>query len=125
MGYKVIHAFTDSQDFRHIYSVGDVFPRSGIKVTEERIKELASAKNKQKKALIALVESDFSNKTNQTEKEELPFVTVPNKKNYTKTEINRMPTAELKQMALDNGVENADTMTGTELKKYFIELFEL
>lgn len=56
---------------------------------------------------------------------ELPFAEVPDKKKYTKTEINRMSTAELKQMALDKGIENADEMTGTELKKYFIDLYEL
>lgn len=47
------------------------------------------------------------------------------KKEYTKTEINRMSTAELKQMALNRGVENADSMTGVELKKYFFDVFEL
>lgn len=49
----------------------------------------------------------------------------PEKKEYTKTEINRMSTAELKQMALERGLENADSMTGVELKKYFFDVFEL
>ena len=38
--YKVIHYFTDLQDFNHPYDVGDTFPRQGVSVTEERLKEL-------------------------------------------------------------------------------------
>ena len=31
---------------------------------------------------------------------------------YTKTEINRMTTAELQELALENGVDGSDEMTG-------------
>ena len=44
---------------------------------------------------------------------------------FTKTEINRMSTAELKEVAKLNGVEDADDMTGGELKKVLIDKFEL
>ena len=44
---------------------------------------------------------------------------------YTKTEINRMSTAELKALALENGVDGSDEMTGAELKKVLIEKFGL
>jgi hypothetical protein len=44
---------------------------------------------------------------------------------YTKTEINRMSTAELKEVAKLNGVKDADDMTGGELKKVLIDKFEL
>ena len=44
---------------------------------------------------------------------------------FTKTEINRMSTAELKEVAKLNGVEDADDMTGGELKKVLIEKFGL
>jgi hypothetical protein len=40
---------------------------------------------------------------------------------YTKTEINRMPIAELKDVAGKIGVDNFDTMTGAELKKVLIK----
>ena len=43
----------------------------------------------------------------------------------TKTEINRMSTAELQELALENGIGGADEMTGAELKKVLIEKFEL
>ena len=45
--------------------------------------------------------------------------------NYTKTEINRMSTAELKEVAKANGIENAEDITGGELKKILIEKFGL
>ena len=45
--------------------------------------------------------------------------------NYTKTEINRMSTAELKEVAKANGIKNAEDITGGELKKILIEKFEL
>ena len=44
---------------------------------------------------------------------------------YTKTEINRMTTAELQELALENDIEGADEMTGAELKKVLIEKFGL
>ena len=44
---------------------------------------------------------------------------------YTKTEINRMNTAELQALALENGVDGSNEMTGAELKKVLIEKFGL
>ena len=44
---------------------------------------------------------------------------------HTKTEINRMSTAELQALATENSIDNADNMTGAELKKVLIEKFEL
>ena len=44
---------------------------------------------------------------------------------YTKTEINRMSTAELQELALENDIDGADEMTGAELKKVLIEKFGL
>ena len=44
---------------------------------------------------------------------------------YTKTEINRMSTAELQTLALENGIDGSNEMTGSELKKVLIEKFGL
>ena len=44
---------------------------------------------------------------------------------YTKTEINRMSTVELQTLALENGVDGSNEMTGAELKKVLIEKFGL
>lgn len=101
--YKVIRYFTDLQDNDYPYNEGDIFPRDGMTVTKERIDELSSANNKQLRPLI------------QKEKE--------NK--LTKTDINRMPVDELRKMAMNTGVEGAESMTGSELKKYLIDIFGL
>lgn len=50
--YKVIKAFTDLHDNDYPYSVGDVFPRLGVKVSKKRIEELAGSSNKQGTPLI-------------------------------------------------------------------------
>ena len=44
---------------------------------------------------------------------------------YTKTDINRMSTAELQALAADIGIENASGTNGGELKKLLIEHFGL
>jgi hypothetical protein len=54
--YITIKLFTDLQDDNWFYNVGDVYPRKGLNVTENRIKELSSANNRQGKPLIKLVE---------------------------------------------------------------------
>ena len=47
------------------------------------------------------------------------------KKEYTKTEINRMSTTDLQELAKNTGIENAIELTGAELKKLLIEKFGL
>lgn len=44
---------------------------------------------------------------------------------YTKTEINRMTTAELQDLAVKNGIDGAESITGAELKKILAEKFGL
>lgn len=53
--YKVIRFFTDLQDNRHPYNVGDVYPREGATVSQKRLDELSSNKNRQKTPLIKFV----------------------------------------------------------------------
>lgn len=54
--YKVVKYFTDLKDGNHPYQVGDVFPRPGLEVSEERIKQLSSANNLQGAPLIQKIE---------------------------------------------------------------------
>lgn len=54
--YKVLKYFTDLHDNNYPYKEGDVFPRKGIKVTEERLAELAGSDNKRGEPLIVKVE---------------------------------------------------------------------
>ena len=44
---------------------------------------------------------------------------------YTKTEINKMSIAELKNLAISVGIADADKKTGSELKKMLIEFYGL
>ena len=50
--YRVVVRFIDSQDSGHPYNVGDVFPRSGRKVSKERLEELSSSRNRRGIVLI-------------------------------------------------------------------------
>ena len=52
--YKVIKYFTDNQDKGYAYNVGDSFPRKGLTVSDKRLAELSSNKNKQGVPLIML-----------------------------------------------------------------------
>lgn len=116
MGYKVIHYFADLQDFNHVYNVGDLFPRIGMKVSEERLRELSGSNNKQNKPLIAW-ENNKSVEEVNTEETSTPI--------YTKTDINRMSTSELKDLANKNGISGSDEMTGAELKRILIDYYSL
>lgn len=66
--YKVIKKFHDLQDVTktksgniyHEYNVGDIFPRNGMKVSEDRLKELAGKDNQQGVPLIEYVEEKES-----------------------------------------------------------------
>lgn len=104
--YKVIHYFEDLQDFNYKYKVGDVFPRLGAKVSDARIRELSSNANRQGKALIEEVVEEVS---------------LGKKEDYTKTDIKRMSTSDLKELAISMEIENADDLSGSDLKKMLIE----
>lgn len=54
--YRVIEYFEDLQDNGQPYNVGDVFPKGDKKVTEQRLNELATDKNRRHIPLIEKVE---------------------------------------------------------------------
>lgn len=64
--YKVIEFFTDLHDENYPYKVGDTFPRAGIKVSKERLKELSGFENRQKKPLIEEVKDEVEKKTRKS-----------------------------------------------------------
>lgn len=93
-----------------------------VKVVKNGVKMAARDKNQ----LAAFLNNGWAvDKENQIE--ETP--TIPRqteeKKTYTKTEINRMSTAELQALALENDIDGANDMTGAELKKVLIDKFNL
>ena len=56
--YKVLVAFTDSQDDYYQYNENDDFPRTGKSVSKKRLEELSSSNNKRKKPLIEEVQGE-------------------------------------------------------------------
>lgn len=46
-------------------------------------------------------------------------------KQYTKTDISRMPVEDLKALATEQGIEGAEEMKGEDLKKALFEKFGL
>lgn len=54
--YKVTKLFVDLEDKNYVYYPGDVYPREGLNVTDERIKELSGSENKRGEPLIELIE---------------------------------------------------------------------
>ena len=49
----------------------------------------------------------------------------PPEKNFTKTEIKRMPVGNLRELASEYGIENAEEKTGEELKDCLISVLGL
>lgn len=60
--------FEDLQDNSHPYYPGDIFPREGLTVTPERIKELATTANRRKMPLIAQSDEGIGIYTPEEEK---------------------------------------------------------
>ena len=54
--YIVIKHFTDLHDNDHPYNVGDIFPREGVEVKQNRLDELAGSANKQGEPLIKKID---------------------------------------------------------------------
>lgn len=56
--YQVIRDFTDLHDNDYAYHAGDIFPREGIRVSKNRLRELAGSENRQGIPLIESVEEE-------------------------------------------------------------------
>ena len=54
--YRTIVRFIDLKDDKHVYEVGDEFPRKDLMVSKSRLEELSTDKNKRGIPLIELVE---------------------------------------------------------------------
>lgn len=56
--YKTKVLFTDLQDGSYKYLPGDIFPREGLEVSEDRLKELSTTANRRGIVLIEEVKED-------------------------------------------------------------------
>lgn len=89
----------------YVYRPGDVFPRPGISVSAERIKELSGKNNNRGKALIA----ELVEKSEEAEAK-------PDKDEPTKEEIEKMPYFGLKALCTKRGIDVKDKKTA-DLRK--------
>lgn len=60
--------------------------------------------------------ADFMNQTEIPEQEE---------KKFTKTEIYQMPVKELRELATEQGIDGAEYLNGSDIKKLLIEKMRL
>ena len=68
--FKVVKRFYDLKDNNHAYYEGDIFPHNKVKVSEKRIAELSSNKNKMGVPLIVEIPEKPSKKANKKTVEE-------------------------------------------------------
>ena len=66
--------FTDLQDNRYAYKAGDVFPRNGLEVSDDRLNELSSNHNRRGIPLISLVEEETTEPVEDEAEEETETV---------------------------------------------------
>lgn len=63
--YVVVYEiFKDLEDSDYIYKKGDIYPHEGLEVSQKRIKELTSNKNKIGKVLIKKMQVEKSPEEN-------------------------------------------------------------
>ena len=112
MEYVVIRSFTDKDSQEH-YAVGDRYPRRGF-AAKARVAELSTTNNKRGIALIA---------EKKSVKKENPVIEEKSEEaqELTKADITSMTVAEVRELAKENGIENADDLSGNKLKKLLIE----
>lgn len=91
------------------YAVGDKYPHRGF-ASKERVAQLSTTNNKRGIQLIKSVETA---KEKQNDVEE--------KKYYTKSDIMGMKVADLRKLATEQEIEDADNISGAELKNLLVE----
>lgn len=127
--YEVIKYFTDLQDNNYPYNVGDIFPRHGKEVTEERIAELSGSNNRQHTPLIKEVTESTSpekepQQTIQSEvisNPETPNQAEPEvKTKYTKADLDGMKVPQIRELAKSLGFK-ISSMSKEDIVAEFLE----
>lgn len=70
--FVVLEEFADLQDNGYKYHTGDLFPRDGLEVSEDRIKELSTDKNRRKTPLIEIPKKALSKPKEEPQESETP-----------------------------------------------------
>lgn len=85
--YRVVVSFKDLQDNGYRYQVGDIFPHEGLKVSDERIDELLTDKNRRHTPMI--VEETVTETEPETKPVDIPEVTEekPKRKGRKKADV--------------------------------------
>lgn len=142
--YEVIKFFTDLQDDSHPYNVGDIFPRQGKEVTEDRIAELSGSNNRQHTPLIKKVDEEKeSEQTEQTRQSEgdignteatepaVEYANTANPENtkqteqeaakkYTKADLEGMKVPQIRELAKELGFK-ISSMSKEDIIAEFLE----
>ncbi|HDC9085182.1 TPA: Rho termination factor N-terminal domain-containing protein [Staphylococcus aureus] len=101
--YKVVEYFEDAQDNRHPYHEGDIYPRDGLEVSEERFTELSTTNNRRNLIAIKLVEDKQLEQSEASADEQ--------------KSLSDMKVAELKELAKKREIKDYSDMKKDELIK--------
>ena len=105
----------DLQDNGYVYKQGDIFPREGVEVSEERIKELSTINNKLGEILIQRVEIEEDNKQEEVVGgEETKDVEVNSIEETENIETNNVDDAEVNSEADSTEEDKEETENSEE-----------
>ena len=80
MTFLVIAPFVDLEDGHHIYRKGDIYPRAGLNVSDERIMQLLSTQNKARKSFLERVAEQTNEESSVVETKTVETVEQPKKR---------------------------------------------
>lgn len=112
--YRVVRYFTDLQDNNYAYNAGDKFPRDGMVVSNERINELLSDKNKQCRQLIQYVDEFESEVADDSPVGEVGKV-------YNEDDLSEMTTREIKEVADERGYKITKTAKADVISQFLAQ----
>lgn len=128
--YEVIRFFTDLRDYDHAYNVGDKFPRQGVTVSEDRLAELSSDRNRQGRPLIRAVEGSGNQKPEEQQsqnalaQDETPASTATTE-NADESETPEQPATPNAQEDPEQAVANDVSAESNKYSKEDIEALKL
>lgn len=80
MTFLVVTPFVDLKDGHHIYRKGDIYPRAGLNVSDERIMQLLSTQNKAHKSFLERVAEQTNEENSAVETKTVETVEQPKKR---------------------------------------------